>query len=154
LKKATFDGREKAKYICFTAGGMECAVPAEEAMEITRMRGITRLPGAPPYIRGIVSLEGEILPVVDLAMRLGLERRSSGPEGTYLVAGRPGARAVLIVDSVEGIRTFDAARLGPAKGGAFVSGTIMEGGRKGGRRGGRAIRLIDIDGVLDIGRHA
>jgi chemotaxis signal transduction protein len=40
--------------------------------EVLRVGDITRVPEAPPHIRGVTSVRGRILPVVELRTRLGL----------------------------------------------------------------------------------
>jgi purine-binding chemotaxis protein CheW len=54
---------------------------AEYAMELLRVREIlefsppTRVPGAPPFIRGVINLRGSVVPIVDLHAKLGLQKQ-------------------------------------------------------------------------------
>ncbi len=48
------------------------AVPVESVLEILDMRRISRIPEAPPYMRGLIDLRGRSVPVLDLRTKLGL----------------------------------------------------------------------------------
>jgi purine-binding chemotaxis protein CheW len=43
--------------------------------EINRIREITPVPDAKPHIRGLINLRGQIVTILDLGVRLGLERQ-------------------------------------------------------------------------------
>jgi purine-binding chemotaxis protein CheW len=52
--------------------GAPYAVPVERVREIVRLRTVTPMPRTPDWLRGVISLRGEVVQVVDLRMRLGL----------------------------------------------------------------------------------
>ena len=66
-----------------------------EIMSVREIRGWTRttsLPHAPPFVRGVINLRGTVLPVVDLAVRLGLDaseprRKKCHHRRRYRIAG-------------------------------------------------------------------
>lgn len=47
------------------------AVPCGMVREMLQMPRVSAVPGAPPYVRGVVNLRGEVLPIIDLRLRLG-----------------------------------------------------------------------------------
>lgn len=53
------------------AGDRVLAVPSAEVREIVPMGAVTRLPGAPSHIRGLLNVRGVLLTVIDLGERLG-----------------------------------------------------------------------------------
>lgn len=61
------------QYISFSLAGATCAVDIRKAREIVPFEAITRVPAAPTGIRGVINLRGRVVPVVDLALRLGLQ---------------------------------------------------------------------------------
>jgi len=86
---------EVGQYLTFRLAGEEYAVEILQAREILRYEEVTRVPTAPPSIRGVLNLRGRVVPVVDLAVKLGL------PETP--VTGRT---CIVIVDvALEGERT-------------------------------------------------
>lgn len=57
--------------------GVDClqlAIPCHAVREMLQMPGVSVVPGSPPFIRGVVNLRGEVLPMIDLRLRLGLPR--------------------------------------------------------------------------------
>jgi purine-binding chemotaxis protein CheW len=63
---------EAGQYLTFQLAGEEYAVQLLQAREILRYEQVTRVPTAPPSIRGVLNLRGRVVPVVDLAVKLGL----------------------------------------------------------------------------------
>jgi purine-binding chemotaxis protein CheW len=74
--------------------------------EITGLLPTTRLPGAGPEVRGLINLRGRLLPVIDLAIRLGKE--PTGAAGGEVVVLSVGDRAFgLLVDDVREVISVD-----------------------------------------------
>jgi purine-binding chemotaxis protein CheW len=71
----------------------------------------TRLPRVPPYVAGVVNLRGTVLPVVDLAARLGWEATVPTPRHAIIVTQLAGKSCGLIVDAVSDIVTIDGDTL-------------------------------------------
>ncbi|HEU4883507.1 MAG TPA: chemotaxis protein CheW [Longimicrobium sp.] len=70
---STSTGASQAgQYLTFQLAGEEYAVELLQAREILRYEQVTRVPTAPPSIRGVLNLRGRVVPVVDLAVKLGL----------------------------------------------------------------------------------
>ena len=59
--------------LTFELAGSPYAIAVERVREIVRVRDITPMPRVPDSVLGVVALRGEIVQVVDLRMRLGLE---------------------------------------------------------------------------------
>jgi purine-binding chemotaxis protein CheW len=71
-----------------------------------RVEPTTRLPRVPHYVAGVVNLRGSVLPVIDLAARLGWEATEPTPRHAIIVV--QGAQVCgLIVDSVSDIVTIN-----------------------------------------------
>jgi purine-binding chemotaxis protein CheW len=61
-----------SQFLSFTLAGSVCAVPLLEVREILQLGAITPMPSTPPSIRGVIDVRGDVVPVVDLARKLGL----------------------------------------------------------------------------------
>jgi purine-binding chemotaxis protein CheW len=59
------------RLLVFTAAGRTCACELNSVREIIPYRRATRLPGAPPFVTGLINLRGSIVTVLDLGIRLG-----------------------------------------------------------------------------------
>ncbi|WP_378944784.1 chemotaxis protein CheW [Mesorhizobium sp. ANAO-SY3R2] len=132
--------------IAFRVGEQEFCVDIMSVREIRGWTPATVLPKSPPFVRGVINLRGAILPIVDLAARLGF----TPPEPTVrhvIMVAQVGPQVVgLLVDAVSDILsvTDDAIQPTPdvasdvAK--TFVRGVLaIE---------GRMISLIALDAVL------
>lgn len=75
-------------------------LPVIDVQEVVRVTGITRVPHAPFPVRGITTLRGQILPVVDLRLRLGLSEVPTSELSRILVLQSRGRKIGLLVDRV------------------------------------------------------
>ena len=62
---------EVAQYLTFQAANEVFAIGILDVKEIIEIDAITRVPMMPAFIAGIINLRGSVVPVVDLAKRLG-----------------------------------------------------------------------------------
>lgn len=60
-----------SQYLCFTAAGSTYAMSITAIKEIIEFGSVTSIPLMPPFIRGVINLRGAVVPVIDLAARLG-----------------------------------------------------------------------------------
>lgn len=65
------DNEAKNQYLTFTLHGETYALPIRTVKEIIDFNHVTPVPLMPAFIRGVMNLRGFIVPVVDLAARLG-----------------------------------------------------------------------------------
>lgn len=59
------------KYLICISDGLLYGVDAEQVETIITDHTITRLPRVPHYVRGIINLRGQIIPIIDIRLRLG-----------------------------------------------------------------------------------
>ncbi len=76
---------ERTQYLAFLVGRDEYAVPILKVREIFAFDDATRVPATPPWIRGVVNLRGQVLPVLDLAVKFGLSATVPGPRTCVVV---------------------------------------------------------------------
>lgn len=89
--------------VVFTLDGMRLALGIEAVSRVVRAAEISPLPGAPAGVRGVVNVQGEIVPVFDLRKRLGLAARALRASDHFVLA-RTGAHTVAVmVDTVIGV---------------------------------------------------
>lgn len=81
--------------------------------EIVPARHITRLPGAPPAVRGILNVRGTLITVVDLASRFG-RGRAEADELSVVIAVTESRTLGLLVDDVLDVQAYSADELVPA----------------------------------------
>jgi purine-binding chemotaxis protein CheW len=85
-------------------GGRHCALPLAHVVETLRLGPVEPIAGAPPYVLGVATIRGELVPVVDLAQLLGIGGAQPARLVTVDVDDR---RVALAVDAVIGVRDID-----------------------------------------------
>ena len=78
------------------------AVALEEVAEVGKLPPVTRVPGAPAWVAGVVNWRGRILAVLDLGLLLGADDAASGPAARLVVLVTDVATVGVLVDGVEG----------------------------------------------------
>jgi purine-binding chemotaxis protein CheW len=78
------------------------ALRIREVERIVRAVEVKPLPDSPPHIRGIVNIQGRVLPVVDLRLRFGRPTRDIRLEDHFVVARTRSLSVVLPVDAALG----------------------------------------------------
>ncbi len=63
-------GNDTMQIISFSIGSDDYALGIEKVLEVIRIEEIQKLPKAPDFLKGIINLRGEVIPVVDLRQRL------------------------------------------------------------------------------------
>lgn len=97
--------------ITFEVSGQIFALDIMAIREIRAWSPVTPMPRVPHYVAGVVNLRGTVLPVVDLAARLGWPATEATPRHAIIVCHMNGQAQGLIVDSVSDIVTFDSESL-------------------------------------------
>lgn len=127
--------QNRQELISFRIGEQEYCVDIMAVREIRGWAPATPLPQSPPYVRGVINLRGAVLPVIDLANRLGFGVTEPSARNVIIVV-RIGNRVVgLLVDAVSEILTTTSDAIQPTPDVAcdavkrFVKGILAVEGR-------------------------
>ena len=63
------------QYLTFFLADEEYAINIQRVKEIIEYTTVTKVPKVPEWIRGVINLRGNVVPVVDLTVRFGLKER-------------------------------------------------------------------------------
>ncbi|MCV2873346.1 chemotaxis protein CheW [Defluviimonas sp. WL0050] len=105
------DAGEIVELLAFRLGEERFCVDVTAVRELRSWGRPTPLPHAPAYLSGVINLRGTILPVLDLATRLGLPPLAGGDRNVIIVAEAAGQSAGLIVDAVSDIHRVERGAL-------------------------------------------
>lgn len=86
--------------LTFSLGAEEYALDIEKIREIIKPREITDIPRVPPFVLGIVSLRGIIIPIFDLKQRLKLGSAENSAESRIVVCQHEERIVGLLVDRI------------------------------------------------------
>ncbi len=75
MATATKESIDQQQYLTFLLAGEEYAISILKVKEIIEYDTVTVVPKTPKWIRGVINLRGSVVPVIDLAVKFGLEER-------------------------------------------------------------------------------
>ena len=117
--------------VVFALADEEYAVAVSHVQEIIRYQQPRSIGSTVPWVRGVISLRGRIVPVCDLAARLGTGCTEPGPDTKIVICETQGSVAGVVVDEVSEVLTLPGEQLDvlPAAGAEFQDGVAKIGDR-------------------------
>lgn len=100
INLCTGEEEGRLQLVLFRVAETAMAVPVAQVEYVERLGALMPVPGAPPFLRGVASLRGQVVPIVDLAERLGLGHHPLGPRARVLVVREEGQVVGMAVDDV------------------------------------------------------
>jgi len=143
------------KYLTFQLGKEAYGIGIMKVQEIVGVMPVTRMPKLPHFVRGLVNLRGKVIPVFDLRLKFGLERRDDTDRTCIIVVrlsldgNRVDAAAVtlgIIVDEVSEVVNVPAEAIEPPP--AFGSSVDVSFLLGVGKLGNKVVMLLDADRIL------
>jgi purine-binding chemotaxis protein CheW len=98
-RNAQFAGKI-LQLVSFRLGSEEYGVDIAQVQEIIRLVEITHVPRAPRFMEGVINLRGQLIPIIDLRTRFGMQRVAATKSTRIVVTEIAGKRVGMIVDSV------------------------------------------------------
>lgn len=134
------------KFLTFFLADEEYGLEILKVREIIGLLPITRVPRTPAFIRGVVNLRGKVIAVVDLRLRLGMERAEQSHRSCIVVVQAAGMEFGVVVDRVSEVTQIASEQIEetPALC-ADIDDHYLLGIAK---SGGQIKLLLDIDRVL------
>ena len=133
--EATVTSTERRELISFRVGDQEYCVNIMAVREIRGWSPATSLPQSPSYMRGVINLRGAVLPIMDLAARIGMPMVEPTVRSVFIVVQAGDRTAGLLVDAVSDILSINDDMVQPTPDVAcdavrsFVRGIISIEGR-------------------------
>lgn len=91
--------------VVFSLENEEYGFAIEDVREITQLSTVHPLPGAPAYIKGVINIRGNALPLIDLNKKF--ELSTNNEHSLAIIVEIDGDLIALAVDEVREVRTFD-----------------------------------------------
>lgn len=70
---STNKNKEIFQFIVITMGDEQFGIDIRYVDNIVRMQRMTRIPKVPSYLKGVINLRGEVMPVMSIRLKMGLE---------------------------------------------------------------------------------
>jgi purine-binding chemotaxis protein CheW len=131
--------------IIFNVGGQVFGLDIGVIRDVRPWAPVTRVPGLPPYVVGVAHFRGAILPVIDLAVRLGWEPTVCTEDHAIVIVEFDDRRCGLVVEGGSDLLTIEQTALQqPPALGAWGASRFIEGLAP---LGERMVQLLDIEAL-------
>jgi purine-binding chemotaxis protein CheW len=137
---------EEKQLVVFNLGKESYAVEITLVREIIQLQPITRVPGTPPSVEGVINLRGSIIPIVDLRKRFQLIKIERNKDTRIVVVNCKGQDIGVIVDSVAQVLRIPVDSIEAASN--VFSGEHLEHLLGIVKLSNRLVILLDMDRVL------
>ena len=95
------------QYIVVKIGNEQYGIDIKYIDNIVKSQEITRVPKTQSYYKGVINLRGEIIPVMSMRLKLGLEPDEITGKTRIIIVKLEGATIGVIVDQVREVVTLD-----------------------------------------------
>lgn len=102
-------GESSRRYLTFFTDRQLFGLPITGVVQIAQMQEIIPLPEQAPYVKGMINLRGQIIPVIDIRLRFGKEEAESTERTCIIIARMQGNDFGLIVDEVDEVADIEAS---------------------------------------------
>lgn len=101
------------KHLSFITDDLLFGIEASSVVEIITNHHITRLPMVSEYIRGVINLRGQIIPIIDIRLRLGRISELQGDQNCIIVVTVESETVGLLVDTVSQVLDINTDEIAP-----------------------------------------
>ena len=137
---------DSIQYIVIKLGAEQYGIDIKYVDNIVRMQHITRVPKVPAYLKGVINLRGEVLPVMSLRVKMGLENDELTRATRIIILKQEQQGSLgIIVDEVKEVVTLGSSEIeklsqntGETKK-SFITGV--------GKHNGELISLLDLNSI-------
>ena len=141
------------KYLTFRLADEGYGIEILKVQEIIGLMNVTHVPRTPSFIRGVINLRGKVIPVIDLRLKFGLERKDDTEKTCIIVVqvkqeNNTGVIMGIIVDEVCEVLDITAEQIEPSPSFGSLDTDFILGM---GKAGSKVVMLLDVDKVLSKG---
>lgn len=138
------------QYLTFTLDSEIFALDIAKVREVLEMTKVSRIPRTPEYMEGVINLRGHAVPVVDMRLKLGMNRAEPTVDTCIIILevllGKESIVMGTLVDSVQEVVEIKDEAIEPApKMGACIEASYIMGM---GRQDDRFIIIVDVDKIF------
>ncbi len=141
---------ETTQYLTFKLDDEVFAVDISQVREVLDFTTVTKVPRTPDFMRGVINLRGNVVPVVDLKLKFDMPKTEKTVNTCIIITevNVEGEKTVIgaLSDSVQEVVDLDPENIEPApKIGATLKTEFIKGM---GKRNDRFVIILDIDSVF------
>ena len=100
-------------YLIFHLDKEDYGIGIGNVTEIVGKQNVTRVPNMPAYVKGVINLRGQVIPVIDVRTRFGLPFREYDDRTCSIVINVAKTQFGLLVDVVDEVISIDPDKISP-----------------------------------------
>ena len=104
---------QKDKFLTFHVGNEDYGIDIRFVTEIIGIQKITEIPDMPAFIKGVINLRGQVIPVMDVRTRFNLESRDYDDRTCIMVVNVNQTSIGLVVDTVSEVIDIPESQIEP-----------------------------------------
>jgi purine-binding chemotaxis protein CheW len=141
---------ETTQYLTFTLGDEDFALEIGKVREVLDYTTITKVPRMPEFLRGVINLRGNVVPVIDLRLKLGMHAIERTVDTCIVIAeimmDGEMTQVGALADSVKEVIALDPGQIAPPpKIGTKLDNAFIKGM---GQQDEKFLMILDIDRIL------
>ncbi len=144
-RRDEIDG-DLSQLISFSVDGEEYGLDILRVKEVIRAAEVTRLPRAPAFVKGIINLRGDVVPIIDLREKFSYESAEYTDSTRVIVVDVDGRLVGMIVDEASQVLRIPDSQIEPPP--PIVGGLPSHYIKGVGKLEDRLIILLNIDKIL------
>jgi purine-binding chemotaxis protein CheW len=143
---------EPTKFVTFVLDEEIYALDINQVREVLEFSSVTKVPQTPKFVRGVINLRGNVVPVVDLRLKFGMSETAKTVNSRIIIVevtvdGEPTILGAM-ADSVREVMELEPDRIGPApRIGTRLKTDFIRGM---GKKDDEFIIILDIDRIFSI----
>jgi len=104
---------QKDKFLTFHVGNEDYGIDIRFVTEIIGIQRITEIPDMPAFIKGVINLRGQVIPIMDVRTRFNLESRDYDDRTCIMVVNINQTSIGLVVDTVSEVIDIPESHIEP-----------------------------------------
>ena len=134
------------KFVTVRLGNEQYGVPIENVQSIETIKPITRIPGTPAFVKGVMNLRGTVLGVVDLGYLFGLKLNELNEDTRIVIVNGDDDTVGWLVDAADNVVDIEDKDIQPAsEDNEFLLGLA--------KRNDDVLAILDLSCVLNNSRN-
>ncbi|HOV26867.1 MAG TPA: chemotaxis protein CheW [Pseudobacteroides sp.] len=136
------------QFVVFVLSDEEYGLDIQMVNTIEKMIPITRVPKTPSFIKGVINLRGDIVPIMDLKERFGLPKTEETEETRIIIVKYEDIQIGIIVDEVKEVIYINEEQIESTT--SLAKEGLMENVLGAGKVDNRVITLLNIEKLVNI----
>lgn len=134
------------QYVTFNLGDEEHGIEITKVQEIIGFQKLTMIPNVPDFIKGVLSLRGTIIPVIDLRQKFGMEKKEYSKYTVIIILETAGRTMGITVDAISNIVSLTDQDIQEVP--SFNINVRADFIKGMGKKDNKLVILLDIDKIL------